>query len=305
MPRLRFRTVAVALTVAVTSLWLVPPAAYGISFFNESWGNEPLPAGGFGDWPNILPVVNHRSRVYGRHTEHGLTAAVEHRLYYRGDADALNAALRAFAKVGGEKRFVVLRPGPAEVYSVNKQKKAPFDWSLHAASAGTNLDGTPRARHGNEWDRWPTITIHVGGGNIELEKIEVPRGVAVLHLGDLIERLREQVKDDNSDSRLSAAVELSGLDPYTASDARTIAGMLDAEHEWQIHQAVGALSRYGVRARFALPKLRSLLNPESQYIRHVIETIESAQDDAEAAKAHREAVQRFEKFVRGLEDAAP
>lgn len=57
----------------------------------EDFGNAALNEANFRDWPGIMPLVNHPSRVY-----HSWVNGNE-RFYYRGDAVALNDALRKFA----------------------------------------------------------------------------------------------------------------------------------------------------------------------------------------------------------------
>lgn len=283
---------------ALTGPWLFSIAAHGIGL--EGWGNEPVSPANYGDWPNIAPVINHRSRVYYKLVN-------EHEwFYYRGDTDALNAALRAFAKVGGEKRVVVLRPGPGQANTLHAVK-VPHDWSLHLRAGITRVEGD-RERFGHPWDVWPAITIHVGG-NVELEKIELPPGVTVLQPADMARRLREQVKDAKVHERGKAIVELAGVDPYSAEDAATAAAMLETDDEGLLQRAAIALGKYGHAARFALPKLRLRLNHDKPYVRQrigiTIEAIENGKPDVEAAKAHAEMVRRIDKFVQGLKDDVP
>jgi hypothetical protein len=294
--------VTVALICVVTTLWLTVPAAHGLSW--ESWGNDPLPATAFSKWPAILPVVNHRSRVY--HVAGGI--AVGYQLYYRGDADALNAALRAFAKAGGQ-TLVVIRPGPAEALSFDK-KKVSYDWSVNLVSGPPTQRPFSKDYRYIGWDLWPTLTIRPGM-NVELDKIEMPAGMTVLHSGDLLEHHRKRLKETDKHARLRAAMKLADIDPYAEQDARAMADMLDgAEKDRQIiwHTA-DSLARYGVRARFALPALRALLKHEHEHVRKragdAVKTIESAKEDAKAAESHHKMVQRIEKFVQALKEAAP
>ena len=48
----------------------------------ETVGNQALNAANYGDWQGIMPVINHKSRVY-----HLWVNGNEH-FYYRGDAKA-------------------------------------------------------------------------------------------------------------------------------------------------------------------------------------------------------------------------
>src|SRR3954462_15108095 len=72
----------------------------------EDFGNAPLHAANYTEWPGIVPVVNHPSRGY-----HWWVNGNEE-FYYRGDAAALNEALAKFGEAGSAGREVVLRPGP-------------------------------------------------------------------------------------------------------------------------------------------------------------------------------------------------
>src|SRR5436309_2184984 len=72
----------------------------------EDFGNAALNEANFQDWPGIMPLVNHPSRVY-----HTWVNGNEH-FYYRGDIAALNDALRKFAASKAEVHEVLLRPPP-------------------------------------------------------------------------------------------------------------------------------------------------------------------------------------------------
>jgi hypothetical protein len=288
-----------AIVAGLVVSFQIAPDAHGAA--TVTWGNEPMPAPNYTDWPNIMPVINHRSRVYAWWVNGN------EMFYFRGDNDALNAALRDFAKVGTDQRIVVLRPGPDAAGTLDQKETVPYDWNLHL------MGGIAKAmvgRHGGPtpWDAWPTVTIRIGG-NVALEKIEMAKGVKVMHAGDMAAVLRERLKSENAQVRGYAALELPDIAPYNADDARAVAALLETDDDWQLQMAASSLSRYGHLAKFALPKLREGLKHEKEHVRkrftEVIETIENAKHDAEAEKAHRESVQRIDTFVNGLKGDAP
>jgi hypothetical protein len=95
------------------------------SFGLESFGNDPLSAANFADWPNVTPVVNDAHRVY-----HSWVNGNED-FYFVGDSVALNAALKNFAAVKADRLTIVLRPGPGSGNSFNNKKSFTFNWNLH------------------------------------------------------------------------------------------------------------------------------------------------------------------------------
>jgi hypothetical protein len=153
--------------VAMVSLgpWLAPRA---FAFATETIGNVPLSELNYTEWKGIMPLVNDKARVYEE------WANGNERLFYKGTTKELNKALAHFAKMGVKYHVVVLRPGPAVQQSFNKTA-IPFNWELHVLGglasryANDNIDDL-------DWPKDPVLTIYVGG-DIDLSKIEVPKGV--------------------------------------------------------------------------------------------------------------------------------
>jgi hypothetical protein len=80
------------------------------------------------DWAEgVVDVVNLKSRVYSRWVNGN------ENFYYRGDAHALNEALRRYAAVKDDVRQVILLPGAGKTQSFN-QTAIAFDWELHVPS---------------------------------------------------------------------------------------------------------------------------------------------------------------------------
>ena len=283
-----------ALTVMV-GLCALGPAVYGMG--TEDFGNAPLSAANYRQWKGVMPAVNHESRVY-----HTWVNGNEH-LYYEGDTDALNDALRKFAAIEADVREVVLRPGQGETKSF-RGKRIPYDWLLHIQGGISRREekGT------NIWDKHPTMAVFVGGDHVELEKIRIPEGVVVLEVADLTARYLEGLKSDNHTVRGYAAYFLAQVDPCNRENAAAVAKLLCDENDWVRSMVVGALARFGKQAESALPALRKASESEQETerikkrCREAIETIANAEDSEDRLEEHRQMLTRIHKFRASLGD---
>ncbi|MHC4671151.1 MAG: hypothetical protein ACYTBZ_01590 [Planctomycetota bacterium] len=149
--------------------------AYGLA--TEEIGNKPLYESNYKDFKGIMPVINHKSRVYQ------FWCNGNEYFYYRGDTKALNDALRKFAASEADVREVIIRPGPGETTTFNAVR-VPYDWNLHIVG-GIARHHVSSEKDNNIWDKYPTLTVFVNGGNIELEKIKIPKGITVIEIADL------------------------------------------------------------------------------------------------------------------------
>jgi HEAT repeat protein len=259
----------------------------------ETFGNEPLNAANFNDWPGIMPVVNHPSRVY-----HTWVNGNEH-FYYRGDAAALNDTLRKLAEAKTEVREVVLRPGPGVTHSFDRAQEIRYGWNLHLVG-GIARHLTTREQGDKVWSKHPVLTIYTGG-EIDLEKIEIPQGLTVVPLADLKKRTREGLKSPDKTVRGWGAGVLAALDPYDAESRDAIAGLLKDEDNWVRLNAAVTLPRFGKKAQPVLPMLREALKtddaPLKAEVEKSIQAIEQAEDQAAAEKEHREMLDRISGFL--------
>jgi len=259
----------------------------------ETFGNAPLTDANYKDWPGIMPVVNHPSRVY-----HVWVNGNEH-FYYRGDTAALNDTLRKFAEARSEVREVVLRPGPGEARSFDQTQKIPFGWKLHLiggiARHVTTLEGGTKV-----WSPHPRLAVYVGG-EVDLEKIEIPKGLTVAPLSQLKQSNRESLKSGDKTVRGWGAGELVALDPYDAESREAVMALLKDPDNWVRLNAVGVLPRFGKAAQPALPTLREFLQGEDAPLKAAaqksIQEIEGAEDRAAAAREHQAMLQRIERFL--------
>jgi hypothetical protein len=256
----------------------------------ERYGNEPLHEGNYTEWPGIMPVVNHPSRVY-----RSWVNGNEH-FYYRGDTAALNEILRKFAAVKGD---VVLRPGPGEAGTFDPSRKIPFTWRLQLiggiARHLLTLEGAAKV-----WNPQPELSIYAGG-DIDLDKLVIPRELAVLSLADVKKRVREGLKSSDKTVRGWTNGALAELDPYDAESRDAIAAMLKDKDNWVRLNAAGALGKFGKTAQPALPLLRSALEtddaPLKTGVQKGIQDIEQAADRTAAEQAHREMLARIDRYL--------
>ena len=146
----------------------------------EEFGNRPVPERDYTEWPNLLRVLNDPHRVYHYWVNGG------EGFYFQGPAEALNQALRWFALVRMEPREAVLLPGPASGASLTGGRTYSYDWCV-SLNGGISRMMT-RGKGSLIWNKDPVLTIFIGGGNIELDKVRIPKGVTLHELSDLRNR---------------------------------------------------------------------------------------------------------------------
>jgi hypothetical protein len=248
----------------------------------EDFGNSPLNAANFNDWPQIMPVVNHTSRVY-----HTWVNGNEH-FYYAGDVAALNDALRKYAGAGSPVKEVVLRPGPGEAKTFDGKKTVKFNWNLHLtggiAKHLTTLDKGDRV-----WSQNPVLTVYVDK-DFPYRRLTIPNGLKVQTLSDLKLRVREGLTSTDKTVRGWGAGELAALDPYDPKSLEAIAKLLKDPDDWVRLNAAGVLPLFGSKAKAALPALRETLTTgDAQLLTRVKESIaeiEKAESRADAEAEH-------------------
>jgi hypothetical protein len=110
--------------LAFLAMLLVPSVVFALGF--ESFGNAPLTKQP--NWAEgVADVVNLPSRVYHYWVNGG------EGFYYRGGAEALNDALRKFARIAGENHQLILLPGKGTTRSFDG-KAIAVDWCFDPQS---------------------------------------------------------------------------------------------------------------------------------------------------------------------------
>jgi hypothetical protein len=113
-----------AITALLTLSFVFPAPVLALGM--ETFGNAP--AVKQPDWAEgVLDVVNLKSRVYSQWVNGN------ENFFYRGDAQALNEALRKYAAVKADVRQVILLPGSGKTQTF-AGKALGFDWQLHVPS---------------------------------------------------------------------------------------------------------------------------------------------------------------------------
>ncbi len=130
-------------------------------------GNEPLHKVNYPHWKHIMPVINHKSRVYYTWTNGN------ENFHYRGDTNALNNFLKKFAAIDEDVQEVFL--SSRQGLDTDGGTDVPHDWQMHLSTGLVRGLGTVR-------DQRPTVTIFLAGDNIEAKKIKFPKSVTVIKM---------------------------------------------------------------------------------------------------------------------------
>lgn len=114
----------VAGTALVALFMALPVPVFALGM--ETFGNAPVVKQP--EWADgVLDVVNLKSRVYSQWVNGN------ENFFYRGNAQALNEALRHYAAVQDDARQLILLPGSGKTQTFDR-KPIEFDWQLHVPS---------------------------------------------------------------------------------------------------------------------------------------------------------------------------
>jgi hypothetical protein len=270
----------------------------------EQLGNDPLNAASYAKWPGLIDAINNPARVY-----YSWVNGNEN-FYYFGTIDELNAALASFAKADLKEREVAIRPDAGKTKSFQGDNKFTFQWHLQIMDG---IAGHLLTQDKGElvWNKHPRLTIHVGGesdpNRIDLAKLKIPKGVKLLDASDLSARARQGIESKDQNVRGWSAGVIASLDARDAKNQAAVEKLLTDDMDWVRLNAAGSIALFGAKAKSALPALKACLERKDEGLqtaaKKAIETIESAEEDAAADRAHAEASERIRKFV--AEFAAP
>jgi len=271
--------------------WISERQAFGLG--TETIGNEPLHEANYTDWKGIMPSINDKARVYSNWVNGN-----EH-FFYKGTTKELNAALANFAKIEAKTHEVLLRPAPGMARTFD-HKEVPFNWELHI-HGGISKHLLTLDKGDEVWNKDPRLTIYVGG-DIDLGKLEIPKGVALLDIPTLSKRVAAGLTASKDKTvRGWGTGELVSLDHFSGENLKTVAKMLDDEDSWVRLNAAGSLPRFGKKAAPHLPALRECLVSEDKGLKEraqaAIVEIEQAEDKSEEEKKANEAQKKIAQFV--------
>jgi len=172
---------------------LIPSAVHALA--TESLGNAPI-GDGWGFDSKLLAVVNVHSRVYWYEVNGNPF------FFFKGEPRELNEALQAFAKLGAEKKEIILIAGAGETKTLGG-KPVAFDWCVHVPM-GLHFGGDSDVA-----DTRATFTIHIPN---PLPPAVTDRAKVGGWIADL--------SSDDFKTRARATAELEALGPSVAPAIR-------------------------------------------------------------------------------------
>jgi hypothetical protein len=291
MPKL-FRVLALAVLLLAAS----HSPAHALA--EETFGNAPLSDANYKDWPGLMPVLNHESRVYSVWVNGHET------FYFSGNTASLHSELLRLAAASDLKAEVVFRPGPKKVSSFQGEKSFDYDWDVDI-NGGIARHLTTLEKGDLVWSKNPVLTIYTGG-QIDLAKLVVPPGLKVTRLSELKKRTTEALTSKDQTVRGWGCGVLANLDPYDPDIVKTVTGLLSDPVDWVRLNAASNIGSFGKKATAALPLLRENLNSKDKQLKErcesAIAAIEAAQENSAAEKSFREAVARIDRFITEIKN---
>jgi len=260
----------------------------------ETVGNKPLNALNYTDWPGLMPLINHPSRVYQ------LWVNGHEWFYYDGGADHLNDCLAKFAQVGVEVHEVLLRPGPPAETKTFGGDAIKYTWNVELMG-GISKHLTTEPLGDKIWSPHPMLTVYVTDP-ATLSQLRVPKSVKLLELADLKRRYRQGLASTENHIRGWGTGRLARLDPYDQESMKAVAKLLDDEEWWVRLCAVGALSTFGHKARPLIPKILKCGDTDQKQLKETVtrtvNNIEQSPDTTEKEKQHRKRLEQITEFVK-------
>jgi hypothetical protein len=290
----RFLLIALA---AYVGLGLAASQAWGLG--TETVGNEPLHEANYTDWKGIMPVINDKARIYSNWVNGN-----EH-FYYKGTTKELNAALAEFAKIEVKTHEVLLRPAPG-IAQTFERKEIPHNWELHI-HGGISKHLLTLDKGDEVWNKDPRLTIYVGG-DIDLAKLEFPKGVELIDIPTLSKRVAAGIAASKDKTvRGWGCGELTSLDHFSEGNMQAVAKMLDDADSWVRLNAAGSLPLYGKKAAAHLPALRECLVADDPGLKTraqaAIIEIEQAEDKSKEEKEYRETQAKIAEYLAARKKA--
>lgn len=280
-----------------TLLFLSLTPARLLALGEEKLGNSPLPDANYAKWPGLAAVVNDKSRVY-----YSWVNGNEN-FYYSGNAAELNGVLARFAAAELKNHEVVLVPGPSKVQTFQRDSEFTVSYHLQIME-GIAGHLTTRDLGEQVWPKEPRLTVYVGS-EIDLAKLDVPKGLKFITPGELSARIRKGADSKDKSVKGWSAGVLAHHDAFDPANLATIQKLLADEDDWVRLNAAGCIELFGAQARPALPALKDCLERNDEGLKttakKAIETIEAAPDRTAAERDHAAAVAKINEFVRRQE----
>jgi hypothetical protein len=188
----------------LVALWVAP--AFALMMESELSGAD---LGQLSDWlPGLERLVSYGGVVYGAHMDaptffRGLETM---HVFFRGDHEDFNGMLKEYARLGDSlKRYVESKEvqlivtlhagrgnvGSTPVGTFARGKDIAFDWQITMTREGTLVPDREKRRYFVSVDLWV-------GGDVQLDKVEVPLRIGVKSGGeieDFIAKHKEKQKE--------------------------------------------------------------------------------------------------------------
>lgn len=137
----------------------------------EEFGDRPIEISC--EWyDGVAAVVKSRGRVYSRWVNGGEIFC------YRSDTKAFNEVLKKFAAISAPRRRLIIRNEAGSQKSFYA-KEICFDWKLEVVG-GISRIVLLNEKGMKAEELYPSITVFLGSGNIQLDKLAVPAGIDVV-----------------------------------------------------------------------------------------------------------------------------
>ncbi|MFN0017912.1 MAG: HEAT repeat domain-containing protein [Pirellulaceae bacterium] len=279
------------LIAAIAVLSALAMRVYGLG--EETIGNEPLHEANYTEWKGIMSVLNDKARVYSNWVNGN-----EH-FFYKGTTKELNAALAEFAKIELKTHEVLLRPGPGVTQTFGR-KEVPHNWELHILG-GISKHLLTLDKGDEVWNKDPRLTIYIGG-DIDLAKLIIPKGVTLLDIPTLSKRVAAGIAASKDKTvRGWGCGQLASLNHFGAENMQGVAKMLDDTDSWVRLNSAGSLPLFGKKAAPHLPALRECLISEDQGLKTraqaAIIEIEQAEDKSKEEKEFTESQKKIADYL--------
>ena len=148
----------------------IPVVVYALG--TENFGDRPIEISC--DWyDGVAVVAQSPGMIYSRWVNGGED------FYYKADTSTFNNALQKFAAISSPVRSLVIEAGPGTVKSLQGDKEFTFDWKLDVAS-GIYLHMLISDNTMKKDQMYPSITLFLGSGSINLEQLNIPAGIDVI-----------------------------------------------------------------------------------------------------------------------------
>ncbi|MFK7767683.1 MAG: hypothetical protein AB8B55_10720 [Mariniblastus sp.] len=217
----------------------------------ETIGNAPLAEANYKAWPNVMPVINNKSRVY--HT----WVNGDELFYYHGSVDQLNQLLIDFAKLTAKKKEVVILPQREKVSTFDQSKSFAFNSQLHLVGGiAKSISDKPK---GNiYWPTQPQLTIHVVP-DLDLKAIEIPTECTLVSLAELKTRYKDGLTSEDQNVRGWGIGHLARLDRFDVEVLNVVAEKASQKDEaWVALNAISSIASFGPKAKSHIPALQKI-----------------------------------------------